>query len=291
MVSLEGAASTTLTCPTNHGPLSSAGPINGKASARASTQRLSKVMAPSISPSSAAERAAAALVVPACGLVNVFGYRIRWVRRPGAGTIDHAGPMHRWTACQCRRMGFPLFGHGARTKSLPRLEGRVQQTDELSPTGWLRRHLRLYCLLRLLSLRASGFSKGVAAFLDQPSGARSCRRILTSGGADPLAALALIIPIRGLAVGDAVGELSVMSYMMTVTVATPWGLHPVAGLSCDAAAASCWGADAGDAGTVPPPRFLLIGRVTRARLCSATRRLHPPQVLDGHNLRISRSLP
>ncbi len=41
-------------------------------------------------------------------------------------------------------------------------------------------------------------------------------------------------------VGNAVGVLSVLSILMTVTVATPLGLHPVVGPSCVAAAASCW---------------------------------------------------
>jgi hypothetical protein len=40
-------------------------------------------------------------------------------------------------------------------------------------------------------------------------------------------------------VGDAMGILMVLSNFMTVTVATPLGLHPVVGPSCNAAATRC----------------------------------------------------
>lgn len=40
-------------------------------------------------------------------------------------------------------------------------------------------------------------------------------------------------------VGDAVGILMLMSNFMTVTAATPWGLHPVVGHSCNVAATRC----------------------------------------------------
>ncbi len=96
---------------------------------------------------------------------------------------------------------------------------------------------------------------------------------------------------QALFVGSAVGILNVVSIVMTVTVATPWGLHPVVGPSCVAAAASCWWADSGDAGTVPPPLFLLCGRVTRRRLISTTLCLYPHQVLVGRFLRISSGSP
>ncbi len=40
-------------------------------------------------------------------------------------------------------------------------------------------------------------------------------------------------------VGDAMGILMMLSNFMTVTVATPWGLHPAVGPSCNAAATRC----------------------------------------------------
>ncbi len=199
--------------------------------------------------------------------------------------------MREKAASKWRREEFLLLGHCVRVHSLPHSRGRAQHADKLCPARRLR---SLPLFLRLLALLDVGFGvlcKGVTTFLPLPGNARCHMRALPFDGAGLIAVLALIKPVRCPAVGDAVGELMVMSCMMSVTVATPWGLHPIAGPSCDAAAASCWGASAGDAGTVPPPRFLLVGRVTRVRLRSATRRLHPPQVFGGRDQRISVSLP
>ncbi len=109
-----------------------------------------------------------------------------------------------------------------RSQVLPAMPS-AEEVEELISAPQLSKVLTL--LVGVASLSARAFLLGTVIAVPL----RAADAAVTAA---PIAAQALVASL----VGDAMGILRLLSNVMTVTVATPLGLHPVVGLGCGAAA-------------------------------------------------------